>query len=571
MMSRKAGLALAAALAAGVLVFDGGVQSSLVKATVLGFVVVVLIASGVPAMLHGERRTMTAPLLLWFAACGWMVLTLAWNDNAVAVAVFPLVCSAALAVSLVGLPLAMLQILAARVALLVGTACSLVAMWMRWHGDVPHGWQGNPDWLGLLLVAAAPFVVARARTAERRERSWAIGVAVLMLVGLALSQSRSAWIGGAVAAIVVTRGRMRMALATLAIVAGTGVIALSDFGRALDGRVWLWSNAWRAGLEQPWLGAGAGRFAFPFLDAQGAALSALPLERAAVRFLNATSAHNDLLHLFVEGGVLAPLLTLGAFTMAAWQLRSRWPAGMAAVVAILVSGLGDVALRQPGVLVFASFALAGCTRISSPRREASLGVVALLVMALSLPGAVAQWIAEHRVESAKTLPAPERIDMLTAAVNTASNPGHPALQLGLLYLSVDQPEMAERYLLKSQETFANVGTDVLLATARIRLNDSRGAIAALQRALARNPARFAAHTNLAEVARRAGDLELAQRHLAAGRELQPHHPKLRDIEESIRRSVIEQASGTDFPKRSSPPPAAPSRSSPGPSPHELGD
>jgi hypothetical protein len=65
---------------------------------------------------------------------------------------------------------------------------------------------------------------------------------------------------------------------------------------------------------------------------------------------------------------------------------------------------------------------------------------------------------------------------------------------------------------------------------------------ALRRALELHPARFAAHANLAEAARRAGELPLAERHLAAAKELQPHHVKLREITERIRRDRIDDAS-----------------------------
>jgi tetratricopeptide (TPR) repeat protein len=80
---------------------------------------------------------------------------------------------------------------------------------------------------------------------------------------------------------------------------------------------------------------------------------------------------------------------------------------------------------------------------------------------------------------------------------------------------------------------------VALGNALTRQGAGEQAIAAYRRALALHPTLFRAHANLAEVLRHHGALDEAARHLEAARQLQPHHPKLAQIAEQLRRDRID--------------------------------
>lgn len=529
------------AIAAVALVYDPKAPAAVAKTAGMLLFAVVFLALALPAIVRAERTALTAPLGLFTLLVGELTVSMAWSEHALPLSIAPLVASAALAWALTGLPRASVALMGARVAMLVGVISSASAIASRWSGSKPHGGHGNPDWLGLVLVAALPLIIAHAARIRGAER-WLAALAVAVAaVGLLLSGSRSAWAGGAVAAAVMLRGRWRAGAIFAAALGAALVVWRTDFGEAFGGRVWIWQNALDAALDRPLLGVGTGRFAFAFLDAQGAALAPMPLDHASVTFVNAQSAHDDWLHLFVEGGVAAPLLALAALASAAWQLRDSHRGAAAAVVAVAVSGIGDVALLQPGVLVLVTFAFAGCPRLVPRRGDGVMAVVLLIALAALLPGASQRWLGQRRLAEARELSFEKRVAPLEHAARTASSDGDIALELGLAYAAIGDEARALDWLERSSRTLANVGTHIAIGNARLAVGDDEGALRAFRTALRYQPARLAAHVNLAECARRLHRLDLARHHLRAAEELQPNHPKLAALRERLRRAAIEAA------------------------------
>src|SRR5690606_38368590 len=135
----------------------------------------------------------------------------------------------------------------------------------------------------------------------------------------------------------------------------------------------------------------------------------------------------------------------------------------------------------------------------------------------------------------------ERAAIALRAVRLAPWSGEAELAAGLAQLELGDPAAAAIHLERSRALFANVGTDVALGNAHAELGDDPPAIAAYRRALAKHPALFSAHANLAEILRRAGRLDEAEAHVTLARDRLPHDPKILVIAERIRQSRIDAA------------------------------
>lgn len=84
---------------------------------------------------------------------------------------------------------------------------------------------------------------------------------------------------------------------------------------------------------------------------------------------------------------------------------------------------------------------------------------------------------------------------------------------------------------------------VQLGNARALAGDDRGALRAYQRAIEIRPSRIDAHFNLGQIAQRAGELELAEQHLAIAQQLNPKLPQIQQRLAQVRwrlRSGIER-------------------------------
>jgi tetratricopeptide (TPR) repeat protein len=446
-----------------------------------------------------------------------------------------------LAVGLCAFPVRHLRRMAAQTAMLIVSGSTAIAASLWWAGEVPHGGHGNPNWLGLVLAVALPIVADRAMSSSGRERRWCVVALGIGALGLALSHSRSAWLGTALASIVMVRGRKRWVLAAAGIALTALVVWCTDVGAALEGRLWIWRAALSAAGERPVVGHGIGRFAFSFLDAQGQLLAPLPLPVASVRFVNAENAHNDALQLLVEGGAVACLGVAVALVTALVQLNRRWRGGLGALIALAVAGGADVTLLQPAVLVLVALVFAGCPRLRWQKHDNLFAVALVGGLAMLLLISTRAWIAEHLLAQARQLPFADRASRLERAQLVDRDAGTVTFELGLTHLASGQPRKAVDDFERSRLTFANVGTDVALGNAWIAIGLPDRAVPAFRRALRWQPARFAAQLNLCEAARLSGDLALAEQHLRQAEQLQPHHAKLAVIRERLRRATIDTA------------------------------
>lgn len=125
-------------------------------------------------------------------------------------------------------------------------------------------------------------------------------------------------------------------------------------------RIVLWRSAFEMWKEHPWLGVGAGRFDAHFLDAQATALASMEHPKAGLKTAF-NSAHNLLLHLMAELGLIGILLWLSITLLLAqniWRYRYRllspqWPA-LAAASMLWIQGMFNISMTNPfPVLLFA--------------------------------------------------------------------------------------------------------------------------------------------------------------------------------------------------------------------------
>ncbi len=191
------------------------------------------------------------------------------------------------------------------------------------------------DYMGLALVSLLYL-----RSKERIGRPVFAAVAVLFMAMLALSGSRSSWLYLIAMTLIAWRGAAAggqrsmliacgLLLPTFLLVqqciswstgwmdAGMAVMPTDRLFREVSGtgvRLQIWREAWQMFMNSPWLGVGFGQFdwnSFTLADRQAAGVFAEPTEHA----------HNLILHLLAEFGILAGLLCLGMG--AVWIAHNR--------------------------------------------------------------------------------------------------------------------------------------------------------------------------------------------------------------------------------------------------------
>jgi O-antigen ligase len=203
------------------------------------------------------------------------------------------------------------------------------------------------------------------------------------VMGLGLAQSRTALIGGVLAAgyIHLRRGRVLVAgVATWLLVAGalagwaTGSLSVDDVTRegstreltTLTGRTDVWAAALEVAAERPFLGHGA--------FAADVALET-PVEDGRVPF-DAADAHNLLLNIYLTQGLVGVALLLA--TVAAVVARrgeGDWGRTATLLLVLLTSlSLTENLIRSPnGVLLLFAVSLAALTPASDPESGSESG------------------------------------------------------------------------------------------------------------------------------------------------------------------------------------------------------
>lgn len=179
--------------------------------------------------------------------------------------------------------------------------------------------------LGITLA-----VMGRARTVVRVLLIYA---SLMVMAGLAATQTRAAWIAGAAALVFLgifmlrTRGQRWLALAVLAVLGTTGYwlyqrtaaprvqgTQLTGHGREI--RLRLWSAAWQLSRENPSWGVGPDHFDYRYPQVREAA------DRTQGR---PGRVHNDYLNTLVDYGAVGLLLALLPLGVTAWMVVRCWP------------------------------------------------------------------------------------------------------------------------------------------------------------------------------------------------------------------------------------------------------
>jgi len=308
------------------------------------------------------------------------------------------------------LPLALLWIWAGprdaartlRALVLAGALAALFVLFEALSGRPAVGPFGRSGIAGPVLGALlAPALLLP----PLRLRLWRILPAVLLLGGCLATRSRTGVLAmsiGLVAAYAVRahgavlRRRLRMGLAIGAalLVVGLGlmiedVLPFPGSRSTVEVRLGLHRASLAAIAERPLHGHGLGAFPATALEHRDLLEAQLEPKRRAFH------AHNDYLHVGVEGGLGASLLLmllLGGLTLSAARAatratgeeRNQAAAALGIIVTLAVAALADCILIDPAPLLLLAVAAAVALRPGSGPRQGARGLWQLLTPAAGL-------------------------------------------------------------------------------------------------------------------------------------------------------------------------------------------
>lgn len=471
--------------------------------------------------------------------------------------------------------------LIAKLVAAAGTAIAAIAL-AQWWGHDPLLWGGyrvewrtmvprmrlystlgNPNFVaGYLIGAIFPALALVGKAAKLQARAlWFLSVAVMFAAVIGV-RSRGAW-AGLVAGIIVARfiWRPLRTSATLPakaaagerpgvsqvrcwVIPAIGVVAASIFGQfagsllsRFEGRLYLWRVAWQLFAEHPVLGSGWGTFQIRFLELQARFLAA---HHELLRYwTNVRQAHNDLLQLLLEAGLLGlvgfgwVLWTYGRETrqvLAAAPGHARLWLGASAggITAILVDSLFNFQFSIPPtfLLLFTLLAFPALLKEGEsaaeesptlPKREprqrpsrftalralASVIAVGFAGMLLFQVGRRAAAERDYalglRLESRRELSQAEQVYRRGQARNSL----HGRLHFGLARVLYREGKFSEALseVLLAERTYADSHLEVLKA----RLQEGMGAIApaleTYRHALALDPTLTSVRADIERLAR----------------------------------------------------------------------
>lgn len=250
-------------------------------------------------------------------------------------------------------------------------------------------------WIVVAISITIGYLVAHGRThwANRRTRLsviilsdsralWLLLAVALMVASLLISQSRAGIMGMAVAAVVLLALQRRrrvgvsligvgLALAGLAAMVSlwaTPAGMVARFERAYSGsdggRPTIWQTVVPVAQQFPLTGIGLGTFE-----------AVMPAYQPPPRSILINHAHNQYLHMAIEGGVLVALpcaLALLAFLRLAWRRATRDDSAMtdlrhgaaAGLAGLATIGLFDVPTLTPAVVTLGAVAAAMVVHVS---------------------------------------------------------------------------------------------------------------------------------------------------------------------------------------------------------------
>jgi O-antigen ligase len=249
------------------------------------------------------------------------------------------------------------------------------------------GTLGNPNWTGEFLAAAAlvslgRLIDLRKAAGTQAARSWSrqltLVALILMLLALAATLARGAWLAfiiGAAAFLIARRRyrnaqlRLKSSILPLAITAASGVVIillplLSNQAainhllnlKSARGRIWMWAVTWTMIRDAPWGGHGLGTFGLQFPLYQARAFSRGWSAPFIANASFTSYAHNDYLQLWAELGLFG-LLAFGALiwiVLKRGRVLAEDPAVLgcwAAVISLLVNAAVAFPLHLPTTLM----------------------------------------------------------------------------------------------------------------------------------------------------------------------------------------------------------------------------
>jgi putative inorganic carbon (HCO3(-)) transporter len=310
-------------------------------------------------------------------------------------------------------------------ALLVGAYLVALLAIGQWFVDTLAGSQvprafgtlGNSNVLGAYLVMLIPFAYHELRgAASAGRRLLAANVLGTMGLAVVMSVSHSAWLGLAVAAVILIAGRQYpvlsfrrqflFGLAGLAILAAVAPIALSR-STVLTQRVGIWGDSIPLIASSPIFGYGPDTFGLVFPRFQSAPW---------VYYTQIDKAHSELLQVAATQGLLGLailLWILAAFALAFWRGRTHrgaWPlfAGWAAYQVVMMVNFTALGSAFPfWIFAAASMLVWGATREVRwvPERARVPATAAGMVLtagalALALPAVAMPYLADQRLQQA---------------------------------------------------------------------------------------------------------------------------------------------------------------------------
>jgi O-antigen ligase len=336
-------------------------------------------------------------------------------------------------------------------------------------GQLPGKWQtfgtlGNPNWTGEFLAVTALVCLGRlidlrkaaaTQTAQSWSRQLTLVALILMLLALAATLARGAWLAfiiGAAAFLIARRryrnaqSRLKSSILPLAITGAAGVVIIllpllsnqASINHLLNlksarGRIWMWAVTGTMIRDAPWGGHGLGTFGLQFPLYQARAFSQ---QWSAPFIANASFTsypHNDFLQLWAELGLFG-LLAFGALIWIVLK-RGRVLAGdpvtlgcWAAVISLLINAAVAFPLHLPTTLMLfvvlvavvegaASKKTIGLSKSLLPR--IALGLLILVLCVLAYRSSYHRLAAEGALWQAQTALDSQRWDKAETSIRTA--------------------------------------------------------------------------------------------------------------------------------------------------------
>ncbi len=256
--------------------------------------------------------------------------------------------------------------------LVAGALCAGLAIAGAVLGHPAVGPLGRVGVAGVVFAALLPLALCRLRQASGWRR---LVVPALLTAALLLTHSRTAMAAACIGVLVVLarqaatparrRGwRLLLAAAVALVLLGGaavlgGQLQVPGSQQSVEVRRGLYRSAADLVAHAPLRGAGLGSYPAAYLRTRDAAEARLEAGRRAFH------AHNDALHVAVEGGVPAFALLLAWWAAAGWMLLRGAGAGARGVgagalgmlAALAVGGLGDGVLVDPAPVLLAAAAM----------------------------------------------------------------------------------------------------------------------------------------------------------------------------------------------------------------------